>query len=912
MIRVRLVLFSILLLAIGVSCSRYQEIFYWSILRFSGEDDERIFLEFDDYDLEDVISLSFQNGKDHIHEEMALTFHVDQPWVTLPGLNNNKALISSGKDNKLSVPIKIINENLPSGEHQATIKITADNKQKLEVVIKMKHVPRIEVIEESLVFAINETEKELHFKSHDHSENIIIKKPSDAYWLNVSPTKVTLPKYNANDESTVAKINVSVDRTAVNYGSYKANLTICSENGAEIAVVPVEMLKEEFGDQVASSGNILFKILGCRPGDDGELKVLMSVKNTGSLDNEVVSFLGHSYSSSPKYQAYAIDNYGNAYNTVVRFGNSASSKSFAAGEETEATITIKYFKRSDISNISYIYLSLEGRSAVSFQNIGIQGRPINEPDFTPLTFAELLDAPSGLDIKILRSFYDSSSTLNIEYVVENTTGNFVDVILDPSRCLDCVYDEAGMRYDLDMIRLGLEATKYYQTDATTVLLPPHVKCRGLVSIKEMVTNSIQYIELPIRFGDQPICPIFKDVEVEGRNKLELPGSLSSTEVAITGSNGAAAFHVTRCYDTSSETIVEFRLENRLSDQLNITFNLDLCNSKDEYSLCYIPTKMMLAGSVAKSYQLPAGVYANGSLAFPKIDEMSASVDELQMSFLVDEELYSVKLGPVAIEGRKPSLITPQVLWESNGVTFSLIGCYEKSGNLLIDYLLNNTTDSDLELTLSADGRVFDDMANEYPIKLAGGSRYEYPKLKPKCSYRSQIIVNSLAREASVVTYFKLNMDIGALDDVVMELRNVVIEGRQKNAMSTTQLSYDVIQLPDRIDMQLLKAELKENQCYLEFRLKNNSSVAQSIQWDLYSTYSYAIIGGERHYINHSTIGFKSYNKGYITYVLPSNITVSGTIVIPDVSDDCNMIDELFIGKISAGVSYEFSNILINE
>ena len=270
--------------------------------------------------------------------------------------------------------------------------------------------------------------------------------------------------------------------------------------------------------------------------------------------------------------------------------------------------------------------------------------------------------------------------------------------------------------------LGDTRTSYDKSAPVTLI--PGVKIRGSIEVESAVASCfVQYIQIPVVYGNQNKYIVFKDIEINGKTKLELSESIAEASVAVEDYNGTLDFHVTRCYDTSSETIVEFRIENHLLQAVSGTFNLDLCNSKDEYSLCYIPRKMMLAGSVAKSYQLPAGVYANGSLAFPKIDEISASVDELQMSFLVDEELYSVNLGPIAIEGRKPSLITPQVLWESNGVTFSLIGCYEKSGNLLIDYLLNNTTDSDLELTLSDDGRVFDDMANEYPIKLAGGSRY---------------------------------------------------------------------------------------------------------------------------------------------------------------------------------------------
>lgn len=900
-----------ILLLTCASCSWYHEHCYWSILQFEGEQTERIFLEFDDADLEDVVKLRFKNGVDFRDDLMTLKFYVDQPWVVFPGLNDNKTLISSAKDDVLEVPIKIINEGLSSGAHQATITIAAGNGQKLEVVVKMKHVPRIEISEGELVFAVNETEKELYIKSYDCPEKVFIKKPSDAIWLDVSPTELIVPKYIVNDQSTIAKVIVSVNRSSVNYGSYKATLDICSENGVEIAAVPVEMQKDEFGDQVASSGNILFKIIECRPNNDGELNIALAVKNTGSLNNEVVSFLRYSYSSSPKYPAFAIDNCGNAYEAIVRFHNYSSSKSFASGEEAEANITIKNFKHSDISNISYLHLPLEGRSSISFQNIDIQGRPKNDPDFTPITSSTLLDAPRELDVQILHSFYDSSNSLNIEYVVENTTEDYVDVVLDASRLSFCAYDDSGKQSSLDAIRLCLEET-FISTNAK-VWLPPRVKCRGTVFIDDADANSLQYLRVPVVVNGNISEMTFSDVEINGKTKPELPESIAEASVSVHGHIGTVDLHVTKCYDTSSETVIEFRIENHLSQHVSVTANLDLCWGKDEYSICYTPKKMMMAGVLDydESCLLPIDTYVTGKVNFPKIDDLSAAFKELQVSCVIDTEFCSFELGSFAIEGRDPSKIIPQEMWQYNGVTFNLIGCYEESGNLIIDYLLTNTTRGDIELAIDDTGRAYDDMANEYHIELANGLYYERPKLASESSYRSQIIIRSFSPIASILSYFKLVMDIGSLRDVVMELRDIKIACRERNELPPSELTYDVVQSPDKIDMELVNAEFKNGQCFLSFRIKNNSSGTQKIKWDLYDSDSYAIIGEDQHYISVATIGFASYETTYAYYELPGKVMVSGTLVIPDVSVDCKVIDKLFMGHYNS-TPYEFAKIVISE
>jgi hypothetical protein len=98
-------------------------------------------------------------------------------------------------------------------------------------------------------------------------------------------------------------------------------------------------------------------------------------------------------------------------------------------------------------------------------------------------------------------------------------------------------------------------------------------------------------------------------------------------------------------------------------------------------------------------------------------------------------------------------------------------------------------------------------------------------------------------------------------------------------------------------MGLVNVEFKNGQCFLSFRIKNNSSGTQKIKWDLYDSDSYAIIGEDQHYISVATIGFASYETTYADYELPGKVMVSGTLVIPDVSVDCKVIDKLLWGII---------------
>ena len=137
---------------------------------------------------------------------------------------------------------------------------------------------------------------------------------------------------------------------------------------------------------------------------------------------------------------------------------------------------------------------------------------------------------------------------------------------------------------------------------------------------------------------------------------------------------------------------------------------------------------------------------------------------------------------------------------------------------------------------------------------------------------------------------------------------IEISGRNTYTIPASEVAYNISQMPDKIQMELTNIVQMDGCVKVYFRITNQSSGTQEVNWNLSSTKSYSVDGkNEKHYITTAAIGYYNVDHGYFRFDLPGYVMVRGSFVIPDIDVYTNYLDRILLDYYD-GKQYEFTNI----
>lgn len=183
--------------------------------------------------------------------------------------------------------------------------------------------------------------------------------------------------------------------------------------------------------------------------------------------------------------------------------------------------------------------------------------------------------------------------------------------------------------------------------------------------------------------------------------------------------------------------------------------------------------------------IPSGVMVNGTIIIKDIKEIAAIFSNITISVYPSSSFSNLVFKKVAIKGRSPQpksnpTTTGSISTCAEGLNFTLLGCKVTNNNARISFIIENTSNSNIELDLRINNSTFayDDIGNKYSlsaINLGQTDGKPYSEIPGKCLCVGYVTVSNISEKASIlknITIEAYNTNYSALI-----MKDVKIEGR---------------------------------------------------------------------------------------------------------------------------------------
>ena len=424
------------------------------------------------------------------------------------------------------------------------------------------------------------------------------------------------------------------------------------------------------------------------------------------------------------------------------------------------------------------------------------------------------------------------------------------------------------------------------------------------------TPILQYIEITSNLSS-PF--IFRDIILPGKEAKP-----SKTLDSPHYENDGLKIQIIDAVESGNETIITYALmSNKTIPEVKL--NLDNIIAKDNNDITYRALNSSFKTTLYSnefSLSVPGDVYITGTVSFPIIESISRSITEIQFTLEKDDTLKNIVIDNLNLINREGLASDYKKIATFDYFDLYLVGCYADADDIVLDYLIRNTktTSRILEYNLYF-SYIIDDTGDIHKIKSAtftNGEKYSTEvAIDGNCASRGIIRISGVDSEASTLQYILLNCRIDGNfseeADLIMNSR-IVISGRKTYTIPASEITYNISQLPDKIQMELTNISQTDGCAKVHFRITNLSSGTQKVNWNLYSTASYSIDGeNEKHYITTAAISYYNVDHSYFNFDLPGYVMVRGNFIIPDIDGYTKYLDRILLDYYD-GKRYEFTNI----
>ena len=462
------------------------------------------------------------------------------------------------------------------------------------------------------------------------------------------------------------------------------------------------------------------------------------------------------------------------------------------------------------------------------------------------------------------------------------------------------------------LKSGNTSHSYYYNLSEAIPLEGGDTATGTFDISgiNVDTPILQYIEIASNLSS-PF--IFRDIILPGK-EAKPAQTLESPHYEKDG----IKIQIIDAVESGNETVVSYALmSNKTIPEFKL--NLDNIIAKDNNDITYKALNSSFKTSQylnEYSLSVPSDVYITGTVSFPIIESISKSIKEIKCTVVKDNISKDVVLENLNLINRAGVVSDYKKISTFDYFDFYLIGCYEDADDIVLDYLIRNTktTSRILEYDLYF-SYIIDDIGDLHKIKTAtftNGDKYSTEvTIDGNCASRGTIKISGVDSEASGLQYILLNCCIDGnyseKADLIMNSK-IEISGRNTYTIPASEVAYNISQMPDKIQMELTNIVQMDGCVKVYFRITNQSSGTQEVNWNLSSTKSYSVDGkNEKHYITTAAIGYYNVDHGYFRFDLPGYVMVRGSFVIPDIDVYTNYLDRILLDYYD-GKQYEFTNI----